>query len=384
MNIESIQKQIHKSKLDGWLLYDFRGSNDIACRFLGIKTQLVTRRFFYWIPREGEPVKIVHGIEKQPLNHLPGEERVYYSWSELNSALENLLDGKRTIAMEYSKNGALPTLSKVDGGTIDLVRTFGIEVVSSGPLLQTPLTLEQIRLHKEAASHLDRIVENAWNLISERLKQNVPINEFDVRQEILSEMQKRGLETDSGPICAVGAHSADPHYIPEKETAVRIQKGDFVLIDLWAKRAVPGSIYADICRVAVCDTKPTSRQRELFSIVREAQKKATDLLKEAKPLMGWEVDKAARDVIEKSGYGNYFFHRTGHNIDSKDHGDGTNLDNYETKDNRRLLPGSCFSIEPGIYLPGDFGIRLEYNIVFSAIGSIEITGGVQEEIRTLL
>ncbi len=384
MNIDQIQQQIKDHNLDGWLLYDFRGSNEIACQFLEIKKQLVTRRFFYWIPRDGEPVKVVHGIEKQPLAHLPGKEHAYYSWQQLHLALKELLAGKKQIAMEYSKNAALPTVSKVDGGTLDLVRTLGVDVVSSAPLLHTPLTPHQIELHKEAAAQLDQIVDQAWSFISEHLKRGDPIDEYIVRQEILNAMDARGLETDSGPICAVNGHSADPHYIPEKETASSIQKGDFVLIDLWAKRAVPGSIYADICRVAVCDVKPTEKQKEVFSIVRKAQKTACELVKKPRALMGWEVDKAARDVIEKAGFGQNFFHRTGHSIDEKDHGDGANFDNYETKDDRPLLAGSCFSIEPAIYLPGEFGVRLEHNIVFFNMGEVEITGGIQEEVRTLI
>lgn len=392
LRINQAQHSLRKLGIDGWLLYDFRKSNDLACRFLNISPHaLMTRRFFYWIPKAGTPTKLVHRIESGALDHLPGEKRLFSAWNELEGNLSSLLENSTKVAMEYSPLNAIPYVSKVDAGTVDLVRSFGKEVVSSADLLQV-FTSEwdetQLYLHLQAAKVLDNTVANAWKLIAESIKSRRAINEYDVQQFILEEFEKHECMCDDPPICAVNEHASDPHYTPDIDHSSLIKEGDFILIDLWCKKKVPKAVYADITRVGVAAEKPTAKQQHIFNLVRDARDAAMKLLQERLsqqlPVMGWEVDQACRDVIVAGGYGEYFTHRTGHNIGEKDHGDGANIDNFETKDTRRLLPKTCFSIEPGIYLPGEFGIRLEHDVYIEADGQhFRVTGGLQEEIICL-
>ena len=309
----------------------------------------------------------------------------------MQAQLQKILSGSKKVAMEYSPNNAIPYLSKVDGGTLDLVRSFGVEVVSSASLLQrytSVLDPEQKASHLEAALFLDRIVGEAWEKIANALCSKENINEYQVRMFLAEQMKTHGFMTEGLPICAVNAHSADPHYEPSKVGSAEINPGDFILIDLWCKKNHPRAVYADICRVAVAAATPTARQKEIFDIVRAAQKKATDYVisryAQGEAVKGFEVDLVSRKVIEEGGYGAYFTHRTGHNIYTKDHGPGTHIDSLETLDLRELIPHTCFSIEPGIYLPGEFGVRLEYDILLGEAGKVEITGGIQEEILCLL
>lgn len=383
------QEAIHKKGWDGWLLYDFRKMNDLACRFLEIPKQtLLTRRFFYWIPKTGEPVKIVHRIESHVLDHLPGNVSVYSSYEELESCLRSILKDTTKVAMEYSPRNAIPTVSKVDAGTIDVVRSFGVTVESSADLLQHDTSVwsqEQFESHLAAAKVLQKTVEKAWALIADSVKQNKTINEFDIQLFILNEFERNACMTDDPPICAVNAHSANPHYSPEKKSASVIKSGDFVLIDVWCKKNTEHAVYADMTRVGVVSRSPNQRQQDVFDVVKAGRDAALTLLKQrllsSEPIMGWEVDHVCRDVISKAGYGEYFTHRTGHNIGEKDHGDGANIDSFETKDLRHLLPGTCFSIEPGVYLPGEFGVRLEDDVYLDLDGKrLHMTPGMQEEI----
>lgn len=378
---------------DGWLLYDFRKTNDLACYFLEIpKDTLLTRRFFYWIPKAGEPVKLVHRIESHVLDHLPGKMIVFSSYEELEKVLASVLKGSSKVAMEYSPRNAIPTVSKVDGGTIDLIRSFGVSVESSADLLQPftgVWTHEQFKSHVAAAEVLQNAVEAAWQLIAKAVKNHERISEVDVQKFILGEFERNGCIADDPPICAVNGNSANPHYSPLAVGSQQIKAGDFVLIDVWCKKNTPHAVYADITRVGVVGNSPTERQQEIFGIVKAGRDAAIALLREklksGEPVMGWEVDQACRDVIDAAGYGQYFTHRTGHNIGERDHGDGANIDNFETKDFRRLLPGTCFSIEPGIYLPGEFGVRLEDDVYLDLNGKdFHITKGMQEEIKLLL
>ncbi len=384
--IAEVQKALSEEGLDGWLFYDFRRSNDLACRFLEIPPdRLLTRRFFYWIPVHGEPVKIVHAIEENALHHLRGETVRYRTWQELEGHLKTILKGHKKIAMEYSPRNAIPTVAKVDAGTIELVRAQGVEVVSSADLMQKYTCVwdeRKLHSHLAAAAVLDQTVARAWNFI----QSNPGLSEHDVQQFILLEFVAHGFMTEDPPICAVNAHSADPHYSPLPQGSSIIKKGDFVLIDLWCKQKEADSVYADITRVGVAAAKPTKKQQEIFDIVKEARDTATEFVKQrfaqGNPPMGYEVDDVARHVIAKSGYGENFIHRTGHNIDTRDHGPGANIDNFETQDRRRLLAGTCFSIEPGIYLPGEFGVRLEYDLFVHFDSRIEVTGGIQNKIMT--
>jgi len=391
MNIEEIQKQLQFYNIDGWLLYDFHGKNPLALEVMKMpKEMLMTRRCFYWVPYEGVPKKLVHKIEAHNLDHLPGEKNLYASWKEMHHHLEELLHGQKKIAMEYSPNQAIPTVSLVDGGLIDLIRGFGPKVVSSAPFLQSFTCLwsdEQYKLHKEAAEVLENAVTDAWKLIKNHLDKGEFIDEYQVQQFILGEFEKNHCLTEGVPICAVNENAADPHYCPTEQKNTVIHRGDFILIDLWCKKNKKDAVFADITRVGVASKQPTQRHQEIFSIVRKAQKAGTDLIVEryskGKEVKGSEVDAKVRSVIEKEGYGDYFTHRTGHNIHTENHGPGANLDNRETEDNRPLIPQTCFSNEPGIYLPGEFGVRLEYDIFIHKGGKIEITLPPQEELVTL-
>jgi Xaa-Pro aminopeptidase len=386
------QKYLKEMHLDGWLLYDFHGNNQLARTFLGIPSHQITRRrFFYWIPVKGDPVKIVHAIETHALDHCPGEKRKFLSWQSLESEVGKVLKGAKKIAMEYSPKNAIPYVSKVDGGTVDLVRSFGVEVVSSAdflPHFTAVLSAEQGASQVRAGKRCDEIVNGAWKWISEHLAKGQTITEYDVQQKIASDFKKNNLVTDHNPIVGVNAHSADPHYEPLKEGSSPIRKGDFVLIDLWAKEKGEGTVFGDITRVAVAEAKPTKRQEEIFQIVRNAQKTAVDLVKSRlaskKRIEGWEVDDAARNVITKAGYGEFFIHRTGHSIEVELHGSGAHMDNLEMHDVRPILPGTCFSVEPGIYLPGEFGVRLELDVYVHLDLTVQVTGGEQDAIVCLL
>lgn len=385
--IKSVQKNLSTAGLDGWLLYDFRKNNDLAHKFLEIPNEkLVTRRFFYWIPAKEQPIKIVHRIESSILDHLPGKTIVYSSWKEFENCLAKVLKNSGKVAMEYSPRNAVPYVSKVDAGTVDIIRDCGVEVVSSADLLQEYTSLwtpYQLQTHLAAAEVIEDALNKAWQLIFMRVNQNKAITEVDVQQFLLDAFAKAECLCEDPPICAVNAHAADPHYSPDRKNPIPIKKGDFVLIDLWCKQNKPNAVYADITRVGVVDKTPSKRQHEIFSIVKEARNAAMRLIEKRLdgdlPIRGWEVDQACRDVINRAGYGNYFTHRTGHNIGERDHGDGTNIDNFETRDNRLLLPGTCFSIEPGIYLPGEFGVRLEHNVFLEYNGSSFRMTGMQEE-----
>lgn len=389
--IQDVQKILQEHQIDGWLLYDFERTNPLACDFLEIPPKtMLTRRFWVWIPKKGEPVSLIHAVETHVLAHVPGKKLVYAAWKLFHAHLKELLHGKKTVAMEYSPRGNIPSASKVDGGAIDFIRELGVQVVSSASFLQyfnCVWTNEQYQLHKEAALLLDKTAANAWHLIGDHLKQNKPLTEYDVQQFILQEMRNGGCLMDSAPICAVNENSANPHYSPSKNKSKQIQKGDFVLIDLWCKRDVPHAVYADITRVAVAAAKGTTRHQEVFQTVRNAQKAATDYIQnqvEKKlPVKGCDVDNVARKVIEDAGFGQYFTHRTGHNIHEDVHGPGANNDGFETQDERLLIPRTCCSIEPGIYLPGEFGVRLEHDVYIHDNHKIEITGGIEDKLVAL-
>jgi len=390
--IDEAQSYLRTMKVDGWLIYDFHGNNDLGRQFLDIPDgALTTRRFFYWIPAHGEPVKLVHAIEAHVLDLCPGQKKIYLSWESLYEQVKILLKGSKRVAMEYSPNNMIPYVSKIDAGTVDLVRSFGVEVVSSGsflPHFTAVFSDEQGLSHIRAGRLLERIVNDAWIMIFDYLKSGKTITDFDVQQKIVRDFERENLITKDPPIVGVNAHSADPHYSNSIKNSVKIKKGDFVLIDLWAKENQPNAIYGDITRVAVADHRPTEKQKMIFDVVRHAQKSATELVKnrfaQKKEVCGWEVDDCARKIINEAGYGEYFLHRTGHNIGKDVHGSGANIDNLEMHDVRPILPSTCFSIEPSIYLLGEFGVRLEYDIYVHRDGKIEIVGGEQNEIVSIL
>ena len=388
--IQAVQKILAENNTDGWLLYDFHRSNPLACDFLEISPKtMLTRRFCYWIPQKGEPIAVVHLVEPHVLAHAPGKKMMYAAWKLFEAHLKEILQGQNRIAMEYSPRGAIPTASKVDGGMLDLVREQNVKVVSSASFLQNftcVWTDQQYELHREAAEALDQIAAATWKWIADRLKAGELFTEYTVQQFILGEMKKHKCVMEGAPICGVNQNSANPHYCPEVKGSRSIKKGDFILIDLWCKRDLPQAVYADITRVAMAG-KATARHLEIFQLVRKAQKSATDFVKERiqkkKEVKGCEVDDACRKVISDAGYGEYFTHRTGHNIHTESHGPGANIDGFETLDERVLIPKTCFSIEPGIYLPKEFGVRLEYDIYFHDNHTIEVTGGIEDQLVEL-
>lgn len=389
--LRHVQVNLADQQIDGWLLYDFRRSNSLAHTILEIPAEKkVTRRFFYWIPQHGDPIKIVPQIEPYTLDHLPGEKWIYREWKELEQLLFSLGVENRKIAMEYSPYNALPIVSKVDAGTIDLLRNTGAEIVSSANLLQRYTSVwspEQYHSHLVAADLLDHIAARTWAYIESSLQKGISIDEYQVQQFMLQEMHAANCVTDDPPTCAVNAHSADPHYAPLLGGSLSIRSGDFILIDLWCKQSHPHAVYADISRVGVAAVQPTGKQQEIFSLVKEARDRATLFIKEhyeAHELVeGWQVDQVCRDVIQAAGYGEWFIHRTGHNLGEEVHGPGANLDNFETHDYRQLISGTGFTIEPGIYLPHEFGVRLEYDLYLDPKGQLRISGGIQEELVCL-
>ncbi|MBI3649690.1 MAG: aminopeptidase P family protein [Acidobacteria bacterium] len=396
--IEEIQQALQEAGLDGWLFYSFRNSDPIAANILGMPAEghMATRRWFYLVPAAGEPTRIVHSIERDVLDHLPGSKQIYLPWQQLHSHLKTALlalnaNGAPRVAMQYSPEAAIPYLSRVDAGTIELIRSFGVEPVTSANLVQkfeAAWNDEQLAMHEEAGRGLYASVAEAFAEIGRRIKASAPTTEYDIQQFILERFASRGMITADPPIVAVNAHSAQPHYGPTKDHHAPIKADDFVLIDLWAKLDKPGSVYADITWTAfVGDTIP-EEVNKVFTTVRDARDAAIDFVKQAfaegRTIHGWEVDDACRAVIVEAGYGDYFIHRTGHNIHTEVHGNGANIDNLETKDDRVLIPRTCFSIEPGIYLEGKFGVRSEIDMYVSETEG-RVTGGEpQRELVAIL
>jgi Xaa-Pro dipeptidase len=381
-DLTAIQAELVKAKIDGWLFYDFRGSNVLARRILQIRDDAVTtRRYFYCVPASGSPRKLVHRIESGTLDHLPGDKHVYARWQDLDTGLRALLAGMNRVAMEYSPRNAIPYISRVDAGTFEAVRAHNIEVVSSGDLVQrfeAAWSDEQWRMHLAAAEKTTAAYDHAWRFIAAKIARHGSVHELDVQRAILGFFRDSGLVTDHPPIVAVGPHSGDPHYEPRPGDEGLIRGGDFVLIDLWGKLDQADAVYSDLTRVAFVGENVPPRYEEIFQIVARARDAAIDRVKlafsQSQPLAGWQVDQAARDMIDQAGYGQHFIHRTGHSIGRETHGNGANMDNLETHDERLVLPGTCFSIEPGIYLP-EFGVRSEVNVFVDSAGGVHVTGG---------
>ena len=389
--IPDIQTALREAEVDGWLFCCFQLNDPISLELLGlIGDHLVTRRCYYLVPTEGEPRKLVHRLEPAMLSALPGDERSYLTWQELSRELPRLLRGQKRLAAQYSPGNQIPTVSRLDAGTAEVVRAEGIELVSSADLVQRFVAVwddEQLAGHRRANVHLHRIAREAFSRVGETLRAGGEINEYEVQKFILESFERAGLVSESPPIVGVNAHSADPHYQPTADRHSPIQRDDFLLIDLWAKETAATSVYADITWVGVCAASPTERQKEIFDTVAGARDAAFELVATRfpnEPVHGYEVDDAARDVIARAGYGDFFIHRTGHSIGITDHGQGANMDNLETHDVRRLLPMTGFSIEPGIYLAGDFGVRSEINVALTC-DTAEITGAEpQRELISVL
>ena len=388
-NLSEMQDDLRAAGMSGWLFYDFRGRDPIAQRILGLPPGMRTRRWFYFVPAKGTPKKLVHKIETESLAAVPGDTLYYSAQEELRGNLKKLIGSAKKIAMQYSPKNEIPYVAMVDAGTIELVRTTGAKIVSSADLVQKYEAVwspEQLESHLYAGKHVDRIVAGAFQLAARGVRDRSPQTEYGLKEWILQEFAKAGLMTVEGPDIAVNAHASDPHYGPSPDRPTPIKEGDLLLLDVWAKRDTPDSVYYDITWVGYLGAKPPEKIAKVFRAVRDARDKAVDLIltniAKGKPLQGRQVDKAARGVIERAGYGKYFFHRTGHNIGQSVHGNGANMDGIETHDVRHLIPGTCTSVEPGIYLP-EFGIRSEVNVY---IGEKEarVTGAVQKDLLALL
>jgi Xaa-Pro aminopeptidase len=389
VDIGEMQKDLRGPKLGGWLFYDFRGRDPIAHRILGLPQGMRTRRWFYFVPAKGAPKKLVHKIEAGSLASVPGETLYYAGQKELRANLKKMLGRAKKVAMQYSPKNAIPYVAMVDAGTVELVRSFGVKVVSSADLVQkyeACWSKEQLESHLAAGRVIDRIVREAFDRAAECVKEKRPLTEYDLQQFILQKFEAAGIMTEEGPDVAVNGNASDPHYGPTPEKTSPIREGDLLLLDVWGKQKVADSVYYDITWMGYLGAVVPDKYMKIFNVLRDARDRAVELIqssvKDRKPLQGWQVDKTARSVVEKAGYGKYFFHRTGHNIGTAVHGNGVNMDGLETQDERHLIPHTCNSVEPGIYLP-EFGMRTEVDVYVDE-KEARVTGAIQKEILPLL
>jgi Xaa-Pro dipeptidase len=388
-DLKAIQSTLREEKIDGWLFYDILHRDPIAYRVLGLSDVMAKRRWFYWIPAKGEPRKLVHRIESFGLDSLPGDKMLYSAQDELQKNLPKLLGRSKTIAMQYSPKNAIPYVSLVDAGTVELIRSFKKKVVSSVDLVQrfeATWTQEQYEGHLEAGRRIDRITRAAFERAAKLVRDKVAFTEFDLQSWMLEQFRENQLVSDSAPNVSVGPHSGDPHYEPSKHSSAPVREGDLMLLDVWGKLDKPNSVFYDITWMGFLGTKVPDKYAKIFDVTKRARDAAVNFVRESvvagRTTEGWQVDKASRDVIAKAGYAKQFVHRTGHSIGQEVHGAGANMDNLESHDVRRIIPRTCFSIEPGIYSP-EFGVRTEVNVY---VGEKEagVTGAVQNEILALL
>jgi Xaa-Pro aminopeptidase len=391
MDLQRIQQALRDRRIDGWLLCDFRNRDYLAYRVLGLNFEKVnSRRWYYYIPARGEPKKLVSVVEGKKLDGLPGKKAVYLSWKELHAGLATMLGAKKRIAMQYSPKNNVPYVGMVDAGTVELIKGLGHKVVTSADLVQLFVSVigeEGYRLHKEAAAVMDRIRAEAFDQIRRAVAENTGATEYDVQQFIMRRFREEGLVTIDPPMVGTNEHPSDPHFDLTAENARAFKPGDTVLIDMWAKKNVPGAIYYDITWVGFIGETAPAKYVDIWNAVKNGRDAAIrfvqDRFAQGKPCYGWEVDDACRAVVKKAGYGKYFLHRTGHSITEETHGNGVNIDNLETKDDRQLLPGCCFSIEPGIYFAGSMAVRTEINMFIRHDGVPEVTGEVQTDLLRL-
>lgn len=384
-----IQAELRATKLDGWLFFDHHRRDPIASRILELGSNgLATRRWFYFIPAKGEPRKLVHRIEAGMLDSLDGRKFLYSGWEELHKTLPKLLSGSKTIAMQYSPENNIPYIGLVDAGTVELIRKLKKKVVSSADLVQkfeARWTPEQLESHLDAGKIVDRVRQDAFARAAEFVRAGKPLSEYELQQWITEQFRANHL-TPEATIVAVQPNNGDPHYGPNAATSRPIRAGDLLLLDMWAKLAKPGSVYYDITWMGYLGDRVPDAYAKIFRIVRQARDGAVEFIKknvaEGRAIHGWEVDGVARKIIQKAGYGKFFVHRLGHSIGQEIHGNGANMDGLETRDDRKIIARTCFSIEPGIYTP-QFGVRTEVN-VYVGEREARVTGAIQEEILPLL
>ena len=390
LDVAAIQESLRADHLDGWLLYDFHGSNPIAARLAGLTdgTHMTTRRWYYLIPASGSPRALVHAIERHNLDSLPGTKQTYAGREQLDAGLDHLLHGMTRVAMEYSARGAIPYLSRVDAGTAEMIRGRGVEIVSSGDLVQrfeAAWTPAQRDTHLRASDALYRIKDRAFERAARALRNGERLTEYDLQQEMVRWFEEECLVSDSAPVVAIGANAGNPHYLPSTGQTAVIAPGRVLLLDLWGKGTDPGAVFADITWVGFTGSRVPDEPARAFHAIVAARDAAVALVEEAamtgRELHGWEVDRRARGVLEQAGYGNRILHRTGHSLGESVHGNGVHLDDYETHDDRRILPGSGFTIEPGLYFD-TFGVRTEINM-FRGDHDAVVSGPRQMAVVTL-
>lgn len=393
VDITKIQDALKAQGIDGWLFYDFHNRDAIAARILKMDTKrFASRRWFYFIPANGTPQKLVHKIEPWRCDHLPGDKNIYLPWQQQHQLLKEMLGNNKKIAMQYSPNNAIPYISIVDGGTIELVRSFGVDIVSSADLVsifESHLSDADIESHCRAGKVMQMVKDSAFKEIARRIKAGDNPTEYEIHRFMLDIMTENNMKCEDGPIVAVNEHAGDPHFEPTPENSHKIKEGDLVLLDLWAKKNEPGAIYYDITWMGYVGTSVPQNIEDIFQVIRKARDTAHNMVKESfaqgKTIHGWEVDDACRKVVIDAGYGEYFIHRTGHNIAEEVHGNGAHIDNLETKDERRILPGTCFSVEPGIYMPDKFlGFRTEIDVYITDAGEVKVEGAIQEKVVEIL
>lgn len=390
LDIDAVQRALRADRLDGWLLYDFHGSNPIAAALAGLNSggHMTTRRWFYLVPASGTPRALVHAIERHNLEHLPGDTVVYAGREQLAAGLDQLLRGMSRVAMEYSPQNAIPYLSRVDAGTIEAVRARGVEVVSSGDLVQqfeATWTAEQLASHVTASEALYRVKDRAFEAAASALRSGSRLTEYELQQQMTGWFEDEGLVSDSAPVVAVGANAGNPHYLPTDQRSRDIVPDDVLLLDLWAKRREPQAVFADITWVGFTGSRVPEAPAKAFETIARARDAAVSLVEQAvgagRDLRGFEIDRVARQVLEEAGFARHILHRTGHSLGEHVHGNGVHLDDYETHDDRRVLPGCGFTVEPGLYFDS-FGVRTEIN-VFRGARDVRVTGPRQAAILTL-
>tara|TARA_B100001123_G_scaffold446730_1_gene602031 strand:+ start:628 stop:1809 length:1182 start_codon:yes stop_codon:yes gene_type:complete len=390
INVTAVQQMLHTYGLDGWLLYDFQGSNPIATRLAELKpgAHMTTRRWYYLIPAEGQPQGLVHAIERCNLDALPGEKKLYSGREQLDTELSSLLTGLKRVAMEYSPSCEIPYLSRVDAGTAEAIRTYGIEIVSSENLVQqfeATWTTTQLASHQAASKALYRIKDRTFDAVRKTLKDKLPVSEYDIQQMMLGWFDEEGLVSDSAPVVACGENSGNPHYLPTATQTKPIEPNSVLLLDLWGKNRTLGSVFADITWVGYTGQQVPEVYIRAFDVIAKGRDTAISLVQDSvknnRELCGWEVDRATRDMMIKAGYIDHILHRTGHSLGETVHGNGVHLDDYETHDSRRIVAGTGFTIEPGLYFK-DFGVRTEINM-FCSENEATVTGPKQSEIVTL-